>query len=142
MAKTKELQRWKRKARASMRRGEFYFVLDGGLWLDPCTMTRGTLDQVQDAWLAERRRLGLEADQEEDMDMKTKNADAMRQEQDASARFADAYVLEDGTVHEYGGQGRTWASEAEYHEARGWRAGALFFPVNGQRRGTEAQGAG
>ena len=72
------------------------------------------------------------------MDMKTKDVDAMGREQDASARFADAYVLEDGTVHEYGGQGRTWASEAEYHEARGWRAGALFFPVRRQPGRPEA----
>ncbi len=51
------------------------------------------------------------------------------QESGKNARFADAYVLEDGTVHEYGGQGRTWASEADYHRERGWRAGALFFPA-------------
>ena len=36
--------------------------------------------------------------------MKTKDvdADAMGREQEAGARYADAYVLEDGTVHEYG----------------------------------------
>lgn len=75
-----------------------------------------------------------------DKDMMT--LDAMGREQDAGARYADAYVLEDGTVHEYGGQCRTWPSVEAFHEARGWRAAALFFPVNGQRRGTEAQDAG
>ena len=59
-------------------------------------------------------------------------------DEDAGARYADAYVLPDGTVHEYGGQGRTWASEAEYHRQRGWRAGALFFPVQPRRQESEA----
>lgn len=76
------------------------------------------------------------------MDKDARTLDAMRREQDAGARYADAYVLEDGTVHEYGGQGRTWPDQQAYHAARGWRAGALFFPVNGQRRGTEAQEEG
>ena len=60
-ADAKQLQRWKRTARTRMKRGEFYFVLDDGAWLDPYTMTRGTLDKVQEAWLAERHRLGLDA---------------------------------------------------------------------------------
>ena len=55
--------------------------------------------------------------------------------QDAGARFADAYVLADGSVHEYGGQYRTWASEAEYHRQRGCMAGALFFPARRQPEG-------
>lgn len=80
------------------------------------------------------------------MDMKTKDVDMMMdvmdRREDAGARFADAYVLGDGTVHEYGGQCRTWPSVEAFHEARGWRAAALFFPVNGRRRDAEAQGAG
>lgn len=70
--------------------------------------------------------------------MKTAKTKTKPTDEDAGARFADAYVLADGTVHEYGGQGRTWASEAEYHRQRGWRAGALFFPVQPRRQGAEA----
>lgn len=72
------------------------------------------------------------------MDMaKTKDMDAVRREQEAGARYADAYVLEDGTVHEYGGQCRTWPSVEAFHQARGWRAAALFFPA-GVCRGADA----
>ena len=139
-ADAKQLRSWKRTARARMKRGEFLFVLDDGAWLDPCTMTRGPLDKVQKAWIEARRRLLLDAEEESTMKAKTKKTKGA--DEDAGSRYADAYVLPDGTVHEYGGQGRTWASEAAYHEARGWRAGALFFPVNGQRRDAEARGAG
>ena len=45
------------------------------------------------------------------------------------ARFADACVLPDGTVREYGGQFRKWPSVEAFHRARGWKAGALFFPA-------------
>ena len=58
---------------------------------------------------------------------------------DETARYADAYVLPDGTVHEYGGQHRAWASEAEFHRQRGWKAGALFFPVRPRQRSSEPE---
>ena len=45
------------------------------------------------------------------------------------ARFADACVLPDGTVREYGGQFRKWPNVEAFHRARGWKAGALFFPA-------------
>ena len=62
--RTKQLRKWKRQARTAMKKGEFYFVLDDDAWLDPYTGTRGSLDQVQAAWFAERHRLGLDVETE------------------------------------------------------------------------------
>ncbi len=59
----------------------------------------------------------------------TTMAEAPALDVEEDARFADACVLPDGTVREYGGKLRTWPSVEAFHTARGWRAAALFFPA-------------
>ena len=57
-----------------------------------------------------------------------------------SAFFGVAGVQPDGTLHEIGGEGRTWASEADYHRERGWRAGTLvfYFPADFDKAADDA----
>jgi len=49
-----------------------------------------------------------------------------------SAFFATAGIQPDGSLREIGGQGRTWASEEDFHRERGWRAGTVvrYYPAN------------
>ena len=49
-----------------------------------------------------------------------------------SAFFAVAGIQPNGSLREIGGQGRTWASEEDYHRERGWRAGTVvrYFPAD------------
>ena len=48
------------------------------------------------------------------------------------AFYAVAGIMPDGTLREIGGEGRTWPSEADYHKARGWRAGTVvtYYPAD------------
>lgn len=49
-----------------------------------------------------------------------------------SAFFATAGIQPNGSLREIGGQGRTWASEEDFHRERGWRAGTVvrYFPAD------------
>ena len=45
--------------------------------------------------------------------------------------YGAAVVMEDGTLREIGGRGRTWKTQDEFHKARGWKAGTVlkYFPA-------------
>lgn len=45
--------------------------------------------------------------------------------------YGAAVVMEDGTLREVGGKGRTWKTQDEFHKARGWMAGTVlkYFPA-------------
>lgn len=45
--------------------------------------------------------------------------------------YAAAVVMEDGTLREVGGKGRTWKTQDEFHKARGWMTGTVlkYYPA-------------